>query len=131
MKRPFSVISGICLGMLTLPAVALAGDQTVPGAGNAAADQTSTSSPLIRSSEDAIVREAEKLKSDKIRNEVLDMVANKDVCVKFRASLLIRFFRLERRACPILGEGFQDLRGVVREVHDHHILLAVMTAVQS
>ena len=60
----------------------------------------------------------------------------KDSCgeklrVQFRAEVLIRLFRLEWRPLPILCEGFQNLLSVVREVHDHHILLAVVAAVQA
>ena len=54
-----------------------------------------------------------------------------DLRVQGEAGVLIRLLRLERRADPIGREGRQDLLGVVGEVHDHHLPLAGVAAVQS
>ena len=51
--------------------------------------------------------------------------------VQFRAQFLVRFFRLERRALPVLRERLEDGCGVVGEVHDHDVLLALVAAVQA
>ena len=50
--------------------------------------------------------------------------------VSFQTKLLVRFVRCERRAFAVFLERLEDGGGVVGEIHDHDILLSLVTAIQ-
>ena len=53
-----------------------------------------------------------------------------NLAVDFGAQVLVRLFGHERRAFAVFLKRLEDGRGVVGEVHDHHIFLAFVAAVQ-
>ncbi|HXQ26413.1 MAG TPA: hypothetical protein VN822_08420 [Candidatus Acidoferrales bacterium] len=66
---------------------ALAGDQTVPGAGNANAIALAKQSPMVQSAYQFIQSQASKIKDVKLRQETLDAIGNPQTCVTHRAHL--------------------------------------------
>ncbi|HKW63663.1 MAG TPA: hypothetical protein VJN89_14025 [Candidatus Acidoferrum sp.] len=79
-------------GLLTLIAnipgqPALGADQTVPGAGNAAAVTLSSKSPMVQSAKEFLVGRINSIGNSGIRAITLDAVANPATCVAHRAGL--------------------------------------------
>jgi hypothetical protein len=59
---------------LSISTLAAADDQTVPGAGNAAADALAASSPRVREAHQFLVVQAGKIKNAALRNATLDLL---------------------------------------------------------
>jgi len=72
---------------LSLPLVGQAADQTVPGAGNAAATQLADGSPLVRSAMSFLVGQASQIQDAGLRAASLDILANRHVCALHRVGL--------------------------------------------
>jgi len=66
---------------------ALAGDQTVPGAGNATAAATAAASPRVLQAERFLVEQAERIADRRVRAETLDAIHNPRVCIRHRIGL--------------------------------------------
>src|SRR5262249_4404549 len=69
-----------------LASTAYAVDQTVPGAGNAAAAQLAASSALVSSARQFIGKRIAKIGDQVLRSNVHDLVENRMVCILHRAN---------------------------------------------
>ena len=72
---------------LCAPLFAAAADQTVPGAGNAAAAALAQNSPLVRSAVAFLTSQAQQIQDVTLRNASLDILANKHACAMHRIGL--------------------------------------------
>ena len=61
-----------------------AADQTVPGAGNALAEQTAAKSALVQSAKQALLQRARAIQSPDVRNITLDAIGNPATCIAHR-----------------------------------------------
>lgn len=64
-----------------------AADQTVPGAGNAAAEQIAANSQFVQTAKATLVSNAQSLQDFYLRLTTLDAIGNKTTCVTHRANL--------------------------------------------
>ena len=78
-----SLVSG---GLAAAASTAHAVDQTVPGAGNAAAAQVAAGSALVSSARKFISGRISKIADPTLRVNVRDLVENRKVCVRHRAN---------------------------------------------
>jgi hypothetical protein len=86
MLKPFSAsLTAIALACASLCAVAA--DQTVPGAGNALADQTAAASPRVREAHAFLVQQARNIKHKALREATLDLLQNRSFCVTSRVGV--------------------------------------------
>lgn len=72
-------------GALASPA--LADDQAKTGAGNAAAIALAKKSPMVGSSYEFLLEQAERIRDNKLRKETRDGLGNRDTCVHHRANV--------------------------------------------
>jgi len=77
------LLASLLVGGLTSAARAV--DQTVPGAGNAAAARLAQSSALVQSARRFITGQIGKIKDRKLSRNVSDLVDNAQVCIQHRA----------------------------------------------
>jgi hypothetical protein len=86
---PKACRSGVTLliGVLGLVAPANADDQTEVGAGNEEAAELAGDSPLVRSAERFINRQAEQIRDHLLRQETVDAITNRQSCVRHRAGI--------------------------------------------
>ncbi len=75
----------VTLGLAVLPARAQ--DQTVPGAGNAAAMALSNKSPMVQSAREFLLKNIKRIDDASVRAVTLDAIANPATCVTHRAGL--------------------------------------------
>ena len=66
---------------------AYAVDQTLPGAGNALADQTTAASLRVRDAHEFLVRHARSIKNRALREATLDLLQNRNFCVRSRVGV--------------------------------------------
>jgi hypothetical protein len=77
-----------CAALLTtVGGPPLAGDQTVPGSGNAKAIEIAKQSPMVQSAYGFVLSQAGEIRDHQLRQETLDALGNPQTCVKHRASL--------------------------------------------
>lgn len=81
-----------CLGLMSMtlglvPQPAPAADQTVPGAGNAAAMALSSKSPMVQSAKEFLLGRINLIDNSAIRAITLDAIANPTTCATHRAGL--------------------------------------------
>ncbi|MDD5033134.1 MAG: hypothetical protein PHE55_00115 [Methylococcaceae bacterium] len=81
------VAAALPLGALIFCTTAQAVDQTVPGAGNAAATQLSSKSPLVQSAYKWLLKNTKAIKDANLRNATLNIISNPKVCIQHRANL--------------------------------------------
>jgi len=81
------LIAHVCLVVVINGSVALAADQTIPGAGNANAVALAKQSPMVQSAYEFVLSQARTLKDHKLRSETLDALENPKTCVTHRANL--------------------------------------------
>lgn len=84
-RAVLSTLVAAAFGAVAVPA--LAADQTQPGAGNATADQTAAGSPRVREAHEFLVRQARAIKHRALREATLDLLNNRNFCVRSRAGL--------------------------------------------
>ncbi len=77
----------LLMGLFGLAAPANADDQTEVGAGNEEAAQLAGGSPLVRSAERFINRQAEQIRDPALRHETVDAITNRQTCVRHRAGI--------------------------------------------
>src|SRR5258708_1742312 len=77
----------LLMGLFGLAAAANADDQTEVGAGNEEAAQLAGDSPLVRSAERFINRQAEQIRDPALRHETVDAITNRQTCVRHRAGI--------------------------------------------
>ncbi len=82
-----SIAAATALMTLFTGQVAIAADQTQPGAGNAAAVQLARQSPLIQSAMKALTAQAEHINDRALRAATLDILKNHKTCVMHRRGL--------------------------------------------
>src|SRR5215475_3374102 len=75
--------AGLCL----LATGARAADQTIPGAGNAAAAALSGQSPMVQSAFDALITHVHEIRDAHLRATTLDAITNRWTCVAHRANV--------------------------------------------
>lgn len=79
------------LSVITMAAlcssIAVADDQTKPGAGNGAAAVLASQSPMVQSAYRFVLGQAAKIKNDTLRAQILDAIGNPNTCVRHRARL--------------------------------------------
>jgi hypothetical protein len=75
----------VTLGLVVFPARAQ--DQTVPGAGNAAAVALSNKSPMVQSAKDLLLKNTKKIDDASIKAITLDAIGNPTTCVAHRVGL--------------------------------------------
>jgi hypothetical protein len=80
-------LAGAVLVAFLAGSAAFAGDQTVPGAGNAKAVAIASKSPMVQSAYAFLLSQAGKIKDVKLRQETLDALSNPQTCVTHRALL--------------------------------------------
>ena len=68
-------------------AIAVAQDQTTPGAGNQDAVNLSSKSPLVQSAYQFLITQAGKINDAELRTQTLDAITNPDTCIQHRAGL--------------------------------------------
>ncbi|MDP9043490.1 MAG: hypothetical protein M3O01_01655 [Pseudomonadota bacterium] len=81
--RLVATASAICVSC----PVALAADQTQPGAGNSAAVQLARQSPRVRSAVRFLIEQAERIGDSSLRAATLDILQNPRTCVAHRRGL--------------------------------------------
>lgn len=87
-KLKYSLYLGLLTLILNVPGQpALGADQTMPGAGNAAAVTLSSKSPMVQSAKEFLVGRINLIDDFAIRAITLDAVANPTTCVVHRAGL--------------------------------------------
>jgi hypothetical protein len=64
-----------------------AADQTVPGAGNAAAAALSSQSPMVQSAFDALITHVREIHDARLKSITLDAIVNPSTCVTHRAGV--------------------------------------------
>jgi len=69
------------------PLPAFADDQTQVGAGNEEAARLASESPLVRSADRFIARQAEQIRDRALRHETVDAITNRQTCIKHRAGM--------------------------------------------
>jgi len=84
-RAALSTLVATALGAAALQAHAV--DQTLPGAGNAQADQTAAASPRVREAHEFLLRQARLIKNRALREATLDLLSNRKFCVRSRAGL--------------------------------------------
>jgi hypothetical protein len=77
----------LLIGLFGLAAPANADDQTEVGAGNQEAAQLAADSPLVRSADRFISRQAEQIRDQALRHETVDAITNRQTCVRHRAGI--------------------------------------------
>src|SRR5690242_17474223 len=88
MKLKYLLGFGLFTLILSLPVLPVLGaDQTVPGAGNAAAVSLSSKSPMVQSAKDFLVGRINSINNSTVRAITLDAIANPATCVAHRAGL--------------------------------------------
>jgi hypothetical protein len=88
MKLKYLLGFGLFTLILSLPVRPVLGaDQTVPGAGNAAAVSLSSKSPIVQSAKDFLVGRINSINNSTVRAITLDAIANSATCVAHRAGL--------------------------------------------
>ncbi len=85
MKR--NVVSLILPAVVSVASVASAADQTVPGAGNAAAVTLARASPMVRSARHLLNSNAGKIHDGALRANTIDAIDNPSTCVHHRAGI--------------------------------------------
>ncbi|HEY5283691.1 MAG TPA: hypothetical protein VIM14_12950, partial [Polyangia bacterium] len=86
MKRLAIRLAILSLATGSLPTVAFAADQTVPGAGNASAAQLASSSALVQSARQFIAHRITKIGDRTLARNVHDLVEDRQVCIRHRAA---------------------------------------------
>jgi len=81
------IAAGLAACLLGVAPRATADDQTKTRAGNTAAFALAKRSPMVRSSYEFLLQQAERIKENKLRKETLDALGNDGTCVQHRASL--------------------------------------------
>ena len=81
------IVAGLAACLLGVAPRAAADDQTKTGAGNSAAIALAKRSPMVRSSYEFLLQQAERIKDHKLRKETLDALGNAATCVQHRANL--------------------------------------------
>ena len=66
---------------------AMAADQTVPGAGNDAADRTAAGSPRVQQAHRFLVEQAHDIKNLDLRAATLDLLQNRRFCITSRVGV--------------------------------------------
>lgn len=84
-RRVLQTLVAGALGVMALQAQAV--DQTLPGAGNADADQTAAASPRVRMAHEFLVRQARTIKNRALREATLDLLTNRGFCVRSRVGI--------------------------------------------
>jgi hypothetical protein len=82
----FPMCLGICLAGITAALVGAA-DQTLPGAGNARAEEIGRASPLVSDSMAILIRNIENIRDERLRKVTLDALSNVHTCIAHRAHL--------------------------------------------
>ncbi len=82
-----SYVIGLCMVATVSATMALADDQTLPGAGNAAAIALAKQSPMVQSAYAFVLGQAAKIKDETLRKTILDAVGNPNTCIRHRANL--------------------------------------------
>ena len=86
MKLTKNILGATLLVAITAVS-AMAGDQTVVGAGNKDAEGIARKSPMVRSAVEFVLTQAGRIKDDKLRNETLDALGNPNTCIHHRKNL--------------------------------------------
>lgn len=87
-KLQYTLYFGLLTLILNVPGQPARGaDQTVPGAGNAAAVSLSSKSPMVQSAKEFLVGRINSIGNSTIRVITLDAIANPATCVAHRAGL--------------------------------------------
>jgi hypothetical protein len=87
-KRLFLISALIATAsIIVLRRVAIAGDQTMPGAGGGAAEALANKSPLIQSAMALILKSARQIRGANLRKATLDAISNQRSCVRHRENL--------------------------------------------
>jgi hypothetical protein len=86
MPTKLAAIVSLCLAA-SVPLVARAADQTVPGAGNAAAAKLAAASPLVRSALRHLQQNAERVRDAKLHHATVDALFNPSTCIAHRAGV--------------------------------------------
>jgi hypothetical protein len=73
--------------ILSLTQSAMAADQTVPGAGNAAAEALANRSPIVRSARWFLSARAASLHDAQLRDATVDALDNPNTCIRHRAGM--------------------------------------------
>jgi len=81
------IAAGLAACLLGVAPRAAADDQTKTGAGNSAAIALAKKSPMVRSTYEFLLQQADRIKDNKLRKETLDALGNDGTCVQHRASL--------------------------------------------
>ena len=84
-RTALSIFVASALGAAALQAHAV--DQTLPGAGNAQADQTAAASPRVREAHEFLLRQARQIKNRALREATLDLLGNRGFCVRSRVGV--------------------------------------------
>ena len=88
MKPRYLLGFALVVTILSLPGQTVLGaDQTVPGAGNAAAVALSSKSPMVQSAKEFLVGRITSIVNSSIRAITFDAIANPATCVAHRAGL--------------------------------------------
>ena len=88
-KLKYTLYFGLLTLILNVPGQPARGaDQTVPGAGNAAAVSLSSKSPMVQSAREFLVGRINSIGNSSIRAITFDAIANPATCVAHRAGLL-------------------------------------------
>ena len=86
MKRLAIKLAIVSLASGSLPSVASAVDQSVPGAGNASAAQLASSSALVQSARQFIAHRITKIGDRTLAKNVHELVEDRQVCIRHRAA---------------------------------------------
>jgi hypothetical protein len=73
--------------VVSLASVASAADQTIPGAGNAAAVALAKASPMVRSARHLLNSNASKIHDATLRGTTIDAIDNPTTCIQHRAGI--------------------------------------------
>jgi hypothetical protein len=84
---PHRLHSAILAVSLSFACAAMAADQTVPGAGNAAADKLAASSPRVREAHQFLVAHAARIKNPALRAATSELLGSRGFCVTSRAGV--------------------------------------------
>ena len=85
--KPFIFAATTVAAFALCTASAFAADQTVPGAGNAAAEAIASRSVLVKSAQGFLLSQARSVRDEKLRAETLDAIGNPQTCIRHRAEL--------------------------------------------
>jgi hypothetical protein len=80
---------GIVFMVAAFAAPTMAADQTLPGAGNGAAEVIANRSPLVQSAVFYLIEQAHRISNSGLRSATLDILTNPHTCVEHRANLTV------------------------------------------